>query len=388
MTVRIERPFRTIGPIFQGSGISQETGKRLADAGLKKALVIYDKGIEATGIGPKIAQTIKDAGLVVVESNLVQADPPDTSVNMIAEIGRREEVDCIVAVGGGSTIDTAKGVNVLLTNPGEIGIYFDRTIPQKPGKYLVAIPTTAGTGSESTGGGIVTNTEVQVKGVIAGAATVANLILVDPDLTLGVPPYVTATTGFDVLAHAIDGMLSIFANDITKSIASETIRLFNANIEEVVTNGKNVEARNNMLTAASLGGLIITGANCSLSHSFGHSIGATHHIAHGNCVGRFLPPTIDYVAEQKPKEIMMIADAFRLDYNPEGDINEISRQIGEHITDLANRMGLKTMLDIEPEVDKLDVLIPMAKADVMTTSTPRPLTDEGAKWIIERAYSY
>ena len=388
MTLRVERPYSTIAPIFQGEGISLEVGKRLADLGCKKALVIYDKGIESIGIGPKIADAVKEAGLEVVTSNAVQADPPDVSVDEIAAIGRKENVDSVVAVGGGSAIDTAKAVNVLLTNPGDIRTYFDRSIVQKPGKVLVAIPTTAGTGSESTAGGIITNTKENYKGVIAGTSTRADIILVDPELTMGVPPYITATTGFDVLAHAIDGILSKFANDITKSMCIEAIRLFNENIEEAVKNGSNKEARNNMLTAASLGGLIINGASCSLAHSFGHSLGATHHIAHGNCVGRFLPPTIDYVAEFKPREIKILADSFKVAYEDTEDINKISRKVGEKITEIANDLGLKTMLEIEPDKEKLDVLIPMAQVDGMTLSSPRELTDEGAKWVINQAYSY
>lgn len=388
MTKIMERPFRTIAPIFQGNGISAEVGQRLAAAGMKKTLVVYDQGIEKIGLGPKIAEYIKGAGIEVVVSNLVQADPPDTSVDEIAAIGRKAEVDSIVAVGGGSAIDTAKAVNILLTNEGSISNYFDLTVPQKPGKFLVAIPTTAGTGSESTVGGIITNTEKGVKGVVAGAATLVNMILIDAELTVGVPAYITATTGFDVLAHAIDGLLSILANDVTKSIAAETIRLFRENIEAATTNGGNLEARNNMMTAAALGGLIITGANCSLSHSFGHSLGATHQLAHGNCVQIFLPPTIDYVAEDQPAEVKFLADLFEVEYSTTEDILIISQKVGQAITDLAQKLGLKTLAQVEPDKDNLMKLIPMAQADVMTKSSPKVLTDEGAQWIIERAYTY
>lgn len=388
MTRLEQRPFATAAPIFQGVGISMEVGSRLVGLNCKKTMVLYDKGIEATGIGQRIVDVIKKEGIEVIVNNNVQADPPDTSVEEIARIGKEEEIDSIVAVGGGSTIDTAKAVNVLLTNPGEINKYFDRSIIQKPGKTLVAIPTTAGTGSESTRGAIITNTKENYKGVIFGAATVANVILIDPELTMGVPPYITATTGFDVLAHAIDGLLSNYANEITKSICVETIRLFLQNIEEAVKNGDNAEARSNMLTASSLGGLVISGASCSLSHSFGHSLGATHHIAHGNCVGRFLPPTIDYVAEHKPKEIKILADLFNVKYGNGDNINDISQNVGIEITKIADDLGLKSMLEIEKDKENLDVLIAMAKADVMTVSSPRELTDEGAKWIIDRAYSY
>lgn len=387
MNMSIERPFRTIAPIFQGKNISQEVGSRLGALNFKKALVIYDKGIESIGLGPEIAENIKSAGLEVVQSNLVQADPPSNSVNEIAKIGRENEVDCIVAVGGGSAIDTAKGVNILLTNEGDCETYFDLTLPQNPGKFLVAIPTTAGTGSESTGGGIITNSQTGFKGVIAGAATIVNLVLVDPNLTLGVPSYITATTGFDVLAHGVDGILSILANDVTKSIALESIRLFRENIETAVTDGSNYRARNNMMTAASLGGLVITGGNCSLSHSFGHALGSAYHTAHGNCVAIFLPPTIEYVAEQKPEEIKDLAKAFGIDI-ANSSVNELAISIGKEISALGKKVGLKEIKEVEPNPENLYKLIEAAQKDVMTASSPRELTEEGAKWIIQRAYDY
>lgn len=192
------RPFKTIPPIFFDIGISKEVGQRLVEADAKKTMLLYDKGIESTGISKQIAHYIRDAGIELIENNSIQADPPDTSVNAIAEIARAEEIDSIVALGGGSSIDTAKCISLLLRNEGTIDQYYG-VLPQNPGVFLIAIPTTAGTGSESTIGGVITDTATKTKKVVGGPGMLVSQALLDPELTVGVPPYINCNHRFRLL---------------------------------------------------------------------------------------------------------------------------------------------------------------------------------------------
>ncbi|MGM0300908.1 hypothetical protein IGI66_000491 [Enterococcus sp. AZ048] len=379
------RPFKTIPPIFFDIGISKEVGQRLVEADAKKTMLLYDKGIESTGISKQIAQYIRDAGIELIENNSIQADPPDTSVNAIAEIARAEEIDSIVALGGGSSIDTAKCISLLLRNEGTIDQYYG-VLPQNPGVFLIAIPTTAGTGSESTIGGVITDTATKTKKVVGGPGLLVSQALLDPELTVGVPPYITATTGFDSLMHALDGFISEYAGLYTKYQCESTVRLFRKSIRSVVEDGKDIEARAHMMGAAVTGGMIITGASCSLIHSFGHAMGGAYPIAHGNAVTLFAPAVLEFVSEVKPDEIKWIAELFEIDVAQTDSPKEIAEKIGVAIATLAMEMGLKSIDEYEPEPEKLYQIIERAKSDVMTKTTPRPLEDEDAKWIIDRTY--
>ena len=135
-------------PVLFGEGVSGQTGENLQNHGVKKVLCVYDQGLKSAGIADKIIRNIKDCNIEVAEFDGVQPDPPIESVDEAGELARSENVDAVVGIGGGSSLDTAKAVNVMLGNPGSIKKYLDMEVPQKPGKIVFAIPTTAGTGSE------------------------------------------------------------------------------------------------------------------------------------------------------------------------------------------------------------------------------------------------
>ncbi|GCF93995.1 alcohol dehydrogenase [Enterococcus florum] len=379
-------PYRTTAPINFDRGIAKEVGNKLADAEKKKTLLLFDEGIEEAGISQEIAEYIKDAGIEVVENNQIQEDPPDRTINELAKFAAEQNVDSIVALGGGSAIDTAKGVSLLLTNGGKINDYLDRGGKQKPGIFLIAIPTTAGTGSESTRGAVVTLTEEDTKIALEGDGLEVDIALIDPELTLGVPPEVTAATGFDALSHALDGFISIKANAFTKYQSAYGVSLFRKSIKEVVYNGDNIEARTDMMAASAIGGLIITGASVSLIHSFAHSLGAVYHVPHGNSCAIFMPAVLEFVSEEKSEEIRWIADLFEVDYSSKDDAKEIARKTGRVIWQLAKEMGLSSITDAEAEPEKMYQIIQLAQEDPSTETSARKLDDAGAKWIIDRTY--
>ncbi|NLA86854.1 MAG: iron-containing alcohol dehydrogenase, partial [Clostridiales bacterium] len=282
--------FSSPNPILFGTGTSLSVGEKLKEFGCKKVLVVYDKGIKSSGLADKIIKIISDAGIDTVTYDGVQADPPDWSVNEAGELGIREKVDGVVGVGGGSSLDTAKGAKMLQTNPPPINKYFGRegvvTVTSVP---LIVIPTTAGTGSECTPGGVITDTQNNIKTNIAGVGCTVNLGIVDPELTLGLPPSVTASTGMDALCHAVESYTSMLANSFCELTGKKAFTLVGKYLVRAFENGADLEAREGMMLASTLGGISMSGPLCHLAHDIGKVLGGKFHIPHGNGCASCLP---------------------------------------------------------------------------------------------------
>ncbi|MDR3277936.1 MAG: iron-containing alcohol dehydrogenase, partial [Oscillospiraceae bacterium] len=206
----------TRNPILFGRGVHTRTGEELKRMGVTRALVVFDKGVKAAGIIDKILASIRASGIETVLYDGVQPDPPDWSCEEAAALGVREGVNGVVAVGGGSSLDTGKAAKVLLTNPPPISRYYlahEDVQPDESKMYpIIVIPTTAGTGSEATPGGVITDTKTNVK---QNVPCMSNLGIVDPDLTVGLPPLVTATTAVDALCHAAEAFTSNKPNAVS-----------------------------------------------------------------------------------------------------------------------------------------------------------------------------
>jgi alcohol dehydrogenase len=375
-------------PQYFGAGISMEIGAQLAQLHSKKALVMYDKGVEAAGIPSKIVQCIQAEGILVVQNGDVESDPSDTTVKRIAAIARQEQVDAVVAIGGGSSIDAAKCVKLLLNNSGALEDFYDLTRPQKPsGIPMIAIPTTSGTGSEASKGGVITDTSKGQKRTIIGPGTMPDMALVDPELTLSVPPNVTAACAFDVLAHAIDAITSNMTNPITQAISCEAIHLMKGSYRQAVEDGTNLQARSDMHLASNLGGIVLSNAKCSVSHAFAHAMGALYHVPHGVCCAIFTPACLEYVADQRPEEIRKIAELLNTPFRKDESVASIAWRAGETIHKMYRSVGVPDITEYIPDAAEAKrTLIPVAKQDIMATFSPRALDDAGAGWIIDRTF--
>lgn len=374
-------------PQFFDVGISSKTGEKLKELGCTKVLVMYDKGVEAAGITQKVIEVIQAEGITVVTSNKVEADPTDLLITEIGDFAKAEKVDGVVAIGGGSSIDAAKGVKLLLNNDEPIEKFYDLTVQQKIGIPMIAIPTTSGTGSEASKGSVITDNGTGRKRVVIGMGTMPDMALIDPELVLGVPSKVTAACAFDVLAHAIDAITSNMTNAITQSISYEAIRLMKNSYKEVCENGSDLEARTEMHLAANLGGIALANAKCSISHAFAHSMGAVYHIPHGVCCAIFTPACLEFVAEACPKEIIKIADLLDIIHEKSDSVAEIAKKTSEKIHEMYRSVGISDITEFVPNVqDAYEKIIPLAFEDIMANFSPRKMDDSGAKWIIDRTY--
>lgn len=332
-------------PVLFGAGASMRTGMKLREFGCKKVFCVYDPGIKAAGIAGRIIDNIKAAGIEVIEYGDVVPDPPDTLIEEAAELARKENPDCVVAVGGGSSMDTAKAVNLLLTNPGSISQYFGFLPPTiNPVKPLVLIPTTAGTGSELSIAAVISDTKNHVKTGIGGAVCVPKLAIVDPELTVGLPAKPTAETGMDAFSHVVECFTSAQENYMSQLISEKAMELILESLPVAVQNGSDLEARTNLSMAAMLAPMAFNDAMIHLGHSIAHSIGAVTHLTHGSCCALSTPMAMEFIADVIPDRVRKIGKIMGLNLPADMLPTELGQQVAASITAFSKKVGLPATL--------------------------------------------
>ena len=374
-------------PVLFGEGTSLQTGERLKTLGCKKVLAVYDKGVKQAGITDKIIESIKEQGIEVAVFDGVKADPPDTMIDEGAEIGRKAGVDGVVGIGGGSTMDTAKTINLLLNNPGKVKDYMGTSKELKPGKNLILLPTTAGTGSEVTMFAVITDTadENKKKGM-AGPLVRANLAIVDPMLTVGMPPSITADTGMDAYAHAVEAIMGNNRNPMSDLLGEQAISLVMKYLPKAVKNGKDMEARTEMSYAAMLAGYSFNDSLTHMGHSLGHTLGSIFHIPHGNACGVAMPEIIEYLAEDVPGPIRLIGKAMGLKIKATASPKEAAAQVAEALAAFNKEIGQKTLKELGVKESDLKKVAQAAFDQGMWRLSPRETSAEDMLGILQKAY--
>lgn len=286
-----------------------ETGKIAKTFG-ERVLIISDQVMEELGYVERCEALLKKEGMTVCRYAEVNSEPIDRYVEEALSLLQSKSSQLIVALGGGSPIDTAKAVAVLATNGGEISDYMNmKKIACKPALPLIAIPTTAGTGSEVTDVTVVTNTKNDVKMMIKQPAFLPKAAIVDPLLTLSAPKKTTAATGIDALTHAIEAYLSKKAHPFTNMVALEAIRLIMEYLPVAYEEGQNVEARNQMAYAATLAGMAFSDSSVCLVHGMSRPIGAVFHVPHGISNAMLLPAVLEFSYSAGKKRLAEIGRA-------------------------------------------------------------------------------
>ncbi|MCL5074362.1 MAG: iron-containing alcohol dehydrogenase [Chloroflexi bacterium] len=302
-----------------GWGVAKEIGEAARQLGGHKALIVTDKGIEKAGLLTDIVNSVHSAGVETVVFTGVEPNPRDENVAAGAALGRESAVDMLIAVGGGSSIDAAKGINVLLTNGGEIKDYRGVGLVQKPTLPFIAVPTTAGTGAEVTRGAVITDTVRQIKIVVVSPFNRPKIALVDPSLTVSLPARATAETGMDALTHAIETYVSLLAQPMTDALALAAIELIANNLGKAVANGADQEARSKMMLASMMAGVAFSHALVGTAHSLAHPLSTRHNLPHGLACSIMLPYVMEFNLIAAPAKYAAIA-----------------RAMGEHVAGLSS----------------------------------------------------
>jgi alcohol dehydrogenase class IV len=381
-------------PILFGVGAAAQVGAELTKLGCARVLVVYDKGVAAAGIADKVIGYIEGAGIAVTRFDNVQADPPDWSVEEAGAAGVAAGIDGVVGVGGGSSLDTAKGAKLLIANPPPLKQYYGREgVVTQPSVPLIVLPTTAGTGSEATPGGVITDTERGIKTNIAGVGCAVTLSIVDPELTLGLPPAVTASTGMDALCHSIESYTSARINSFSEVAGREGIRLVAQHLARAVADGSDLAAREGMMLAATLGGIAMSGALCHLSHDIGRSLGAKFHVPHGNGCAACLPQVLAAVTPVKLEQVRYFANCFGANLTDDADAATVAAAAKSAAQRLMREIKLPTLRELGLDRDALLATVPdevvmqcKMSAEHGIVTSPLPVTRELIVGIVADAW--
>lgn len=272
-----------------GAGSVNEVGTILQNLGVKKSLLVTDEGLHKLGISEKIAKIIRDAGVDVAIFPKAEPNPTDKNVEEGLRAFQKENCDSVVTLGGGSSHDAGKGIALVAANGGKIHDYEGVDISKKPMVPLVAINTTAGTGSELTKFTIITDSERKVKMAIIDKHVTPTLSINDPELMIGMPAGLTAATGLDALTHAIEAYVATDRTPITDALAIHAMQVVPKYLPRAVANGHDIEAREQMAYAQSLAGMAFNNAGLGYVHAIAHQFGGFYNFPHGVCNAILLP---------------------------------------------------------------------------------------------------
>ncbi|WP_175987695.1 iron-containing alcohol dehydrogenase [Bacillus sp. Marseille-Q1617] len=289
--------FRVPESIFYGRKAFVNVGREAAKRG-GKVLIVSDKIMDELGYVSECRQYLQEQGVESAVYLGVDSEPTDQYVSESLEMLEKENCDLVVSLGGGSCIDTAKAIAVLATNGGYIGEYMGGSrLADKAPLPHIAIPTTAGTGSEATDVTVITNTKNDVKMMIKQPAFMPDVAIVDPLLTISSPKSVTAATGVDALSHAVEAYLSKKSHPMTDTAALAAMELIADNLLTAYHDGENVDAREAMSLAAMQAGMAFSNASVCLVHGMSRPIGALFHVPHGYSNAMLLPAVLEFSKE-------------------------------------------------------------------------------------------
>lgn len=290
--------FQCSTKIVFNPGLARDFSAELASLGVSSLFVITDPGLTRAGLVEPILEGVRRAGVEIVGLfGQVPANSELKVVKQCADLAKEKSAGGLLAIGGGSVLDTAKVVDVLLTHGGDLVNDYSgaETLPG-PLLPLIAIPTTAGTGSEVTHAAVILDAEHQTKLSFTDHHLAPHLAILDPELTLGLPPLMTAATAMDALTHAIESFTSQQANPVSESFVLRAIPLLRKNILQAVLHGENLEARGALMTAATLAGIAFDHAMVGVVHGLSHALGGLAHVHHGTANSIFLPCGMEYNA--------------------------------------------------------------------------------------------
>jgi choline dehydrogenase len=380
-TVRsVEVPTR----IVHGPGAIVRLGELVGELGVTRPLLVTDKGVAAAGLAETALGHLDDAVLFAD----VYANPDIELVGRASAVYRDEDCDGLVALGGGSSMDTAKAVGVEVVHGGSIVEYEYGAKPiAKRIPPLVAVPTTAGTGSEATLWAVITDPERKIKFNVGGTPLIgAHVALVDPELMLGLPPAITAATGMDALSHAIECYTCDYHQPFNDAVALLSMELVGRWLRVAYEDGGNLEARTNMAHAATLGGLAYGTESAGAAHAISQSAGGVHECPHGALTARVLGPVCEYNVPAAPERYARIAQGLGVDVGGLSLLEAAAAGV-EEIYRLTDEVGIPSLQELGFSEDETSMLAGIAYEDPQTIGNPREVDVDAYEEIYRNAFS-
>ncbi len=370
--------------VLYGVGSVKQIGEVVKDKGYKKAFIVHDKGVKAVVDKVTAALDAEDIGYTLYDD--VIPDPPSYLCDKGYKVFEKSGADCVLAVGGGSSIDTAKGINILRFNEGPILRYLD---PENEIKYspgLIVFPTTSGTGSEVTNALILSNPETHEKKLIICMNAMPEVCVLDPEVLTALPKGITMSTGSDALAHLVESYTTTFSNKMTHLIGEKFIEVVAKWLPVAVEDGSNLEARENMHIAATAGGWMLSIAFAHVGHSIAHALGGTFGMVHGNACAYVDPYVLNWLAPELPDRVKKIGEFLGAQFNG----SETPQQIGEKTRDaylaFNDKIGLPPIETLNCDTSKLESMADVIVEDQAVMFCPKKVTREDVISLLNQVF--
>lgn len=375
---------RMVPRILFGCGDIENIGAEVTALDGKNVLLVADAALGDLGITRKVRDIIAASGPAVTVFDQTEPEPTLETADACARAGRDSRCNLVVGMGGGSAMDTAKAAGVLLTNPGPAADYQGQNLIKHPGVPTVMVPTTAGTGSEVTGVAVFINREKQLKLGINTPYVIPSLAVLDPELTVSLPPHVTASTGMDALTHAVESYISNGATPLSEMFSLKAVECIGKSLKKAVEDGSDLEARSQMLFGSCLAGLAILNGGVCAAHAISYPMSVFHGVPHGVGCGILLPRV---VAQNRSHALGKVA---RLWETVSGEKDASQEQAAERFVDFLFDLTLSTGLDdaLKPfnisarDIDNLAEKT-MALSGVIANN-PAPFDRDAAKTLLEK----
>lgn len=378
--------FLSPNKIILGNGVVSQVGKEAEKLGTEKALIVTDEGVVKAGLLKGVEESLGAQKIGADIFDRVEAEPPARIVDECAQLARDKRCDIVIGIGGGSSLDVAKGTSIMATNDGNVLDYAGTDLVPRSGLPKILIPTTAGTGSEVTRVIVVSDEAENIKKAVYSDFVLADVAIVDPLLTISMPLTVTADTGMDALVHAIETYVSVNATPFSDILAIEAIQLIAESLLAAYAKANNIEARCNMALAATLAGMAMTSGGLGAVHALSNILGTKYHLSHGRANAVMLPYVVDFNKIGNLKKYARIAEA--IGENIAGfSTYQAAEKLVIKINKLLEALGIPTKLSAYGALreDIPELVEGGMKLSRLFVLNPRNLTEEDVKNIYTNA---
>jgi len=363
------RTFLIPSVLITGSGSSEKVGEECKKMGFKKGLIVTDEVLSKMGVVEGVKKALAGSAIQSAAYDKISTEPTVDYVQDGLRAYRENGCDFLLAFGGGSPIDTAKAIAVMATNPGSIEEYKGLGKVVRESVPLVAIPTTAGTGSEVTQFTIITDTKTNVKMLIGSPFIIPKVAIVDPLLTLSCPRGLTAAVGIDSLTHAIEAYVSVKSQPMSDIFCLSAIELISGNLRQAWANGNNVEAREKTMLGALQAGIAFSNASVALVHGMSRPIGAYFHVPHGASNAALLGVVTEFSLIGNPARYARIGRAMGENISGLSDL-EGAQLAAKAIKGLIRDIRIPSLKNLGVQKEKLDQLAPKMAEDAIASGSP------------------
>jgi choline dehydrogenase len=382
------RTYQSPTRLVQRLGAIKELGTEAGLLGMRRPLLVTDAGVKAAGLLDTALEALRGSDVEPVVFDKVKANPGVDLVDAGAAEYRAQGCDGLVAIGGGSSMDTAKGIGVVAVHDGSIVDYEWGHSPIRSRiPPMIAVPTTAGTGSEVTLWAVITDPKRKIKFNVGGTPDIASWVaLIDPELTIKLPPAVTAGTGMDALAHAVECFTMVYHQPFTDAVALLAMEYVARYLRVAFSQANNLEARYHMSAAAMLAGLAYGTDSAGAAHAMSQTAGGVHDAPHGALTARLLGPVMEYNHSGEPERFARMAAAFGLDTRGVSTFRAAEMAV-EYVHQLTIDVEIPGMQQLGFSADEIPMLADKAFADPQTIGNPRDVDAAAYRRIYQQAFN-